>query len=157
MTVTRERASATNLWISSSGCAGKGLEEFYGMVLSENKRMLHLCEKLASPRFSSRRCDSRKLDAEVVFLHKGDLPFCFASFHDVAVSDAPAPASAEAASRRQARAGLPGHVDMIIGSASLPAFLPTSRKARHPADLPVIWDKLMISSRFAIDRDVRIC
>jgi len=24
----------------------KGLEEFYGMVLSENKRMLHLCEKL---------------------------------------------------------------------------------------------------------------
>jgi acetyltransferase len=24
----------------------KGLEEFYGMVLSENKRMLHLCQKL---------------------------------------------------------------------------------------------------------------
>jgi acetyltransferase len=24
----------------------KGLEEFHGMVLSENKRMLHLCEKL---------------------------------------------------------------------------------------------------------------
>ena len=30
------------------------------------------------------------------------------------------------------RAGLPGNVDMIIGSAFLPAY-----KAGHPADLPV--------------------
>jgi hypothetical protein len=34
------------------------------------------------------------------------------------------------------RAGLPGDVDMIIGSVLLPAFLPAGRKAKHPADLP---------------------
>ena len=34
------------------------------------------------------------------------------------------------------RAGLPGIVNMITGSASPPP-LPTGRKAGHPADLPV--------------------
>jgi hypothetical protein len=33
----------------------------------------------------------------------------------------------------QARLGLPGNVDMITGSAFLPAY-----QAGHPADLPVI-------------------
>jgi hypothetical protein len=35
------------------------------------------------------------------------------------------------------RAGLPGNVDMITGSAFFPAYLPTAGKAGHSADLPV--------------------
>ena len=49
----------------------------------------------------------------------------------------------------KARLGLPGNVVIITGSAltplresvtALPAFLPTDRKAGHPADLPVTED-----------------
>jgi hypothetical protein len=39
----------------------------------------------------------------------------------------------------QARQGLPGNVEMITGSAFLPAYLPQAGKAGHPADLPVKW------------------
>jgi hypothetical protein len=36
------------------------------------------------------------------------------------------------------KARLPGNVDMITGSAFLPAYLPTAgRQGGHPADLPV--------------------
>ena len=37
----------------------------------------------------------------------------------------------------QARLGLPGDVDTIIGSAFLPAHPVKTGKAGHPADLPV--------------------
>jgi len=48
--------------------------------------------------------------------------------------------SADPAKTGQARLGLPGNVNIITGSAVLPAFLPRGRKAGHQADLPAIGE-----------------
>ncbi len=66
------------------------------------------------------------------------------------------------------RAGLPGNVNMITGSALLPAYLPTvAGKAGYPSDLPVNQSRfpewyarhlqlLDIISRGYVDCDMRV-